>query len=290
MSVSAEIAGTSPGDTVAGVLNYVAPDCRSSRRFVFPGDEVNTGRFVPHTVAIRNARTAPRRPTLDTMGFELFRRPSAIADFHDKAVIDAIYPDEVGAAIRDLTGADFVVPLGYVMRTSSDTVPGQNFPPAADVHVDMSANWAPRMARDLFGAHGPSGKTYRRFVLSSYWRTFSPPPQDWPLALCDGTSISQDNGIPNWLVRLPERPDPAAMRAPLPNEAELPAATIFHYRPDERWYYYPDMNRDEVILLKLHDSDHGRAWFTAHTAFHDAARRGTHTRESIEFRTAAYWY
>ena len=41
---------------VEGILNYVAPGTAFSRRFCFPGDEVNTGSFVPHRVAIRNAR------------------------------------------------------------------------------------------------------------------------------------------------------------------------------------------------------------------------------------------
>ena len=71
MSVLAE-SETASG-AVEGILNYVAPDTAFSRRFCFPGDEVNTGRFVPHRVAIRNARAAPERVALDTHGFELFR-------------------------------------------------------------------------------------------------------------------------------------------------------------------------------------------------------------------------
>ena len=42
-------------------------------------------------------------------------------------------------------------------------------------------------------------------------------------------------------------------------------------------------------MIKLHDTDRGHAWFAPHTAFHDHGRRGTHTRESIEFRSIAYW-
>jgi hypothetical protein len=49
------------------------------------------------------------------------------------------------------------------------------------------------------------------------------------------------------------------------------------------------MNRDEVIVIKFHDSDRDRAWFSAHTAFHDESRAGAQTRESIEFRTVSYW-
>jgi hypothetical protein len=277
------------GETVTATLNYVAPDSLINRRYVFPGDEVNTGRFVPHRVTIRNARLEARLPSLDTHGFELFRHTSAVNDFRDRTEIDAVYPQEVVDAVKKLTGADLVLPTGYLLRTSGDNAARQIQPPAADVHVDMSWQSAPKTARMVFDEQGPKGQTYRRFICSSFWRTFSPPPQDWPLALCDCHSISQSNGVPNRLIFAEARPTPAEMARPVANEEDLPAATIFRYTPDQRWYYYPDMDRDEVVLIKFHDSDHDRAWFTAHTAFHDEARRAAHTRESIEFRTVAYW-
>ena len=279
------------GVTVEGVLNYVAPDSRVNRRYVFPGDEVNTGRFVSHRVAIRDARCATPAPTLDTHGFELFRDKSAVTDFHDRAEIDRLYPQEVVAAVQRITGADLVLPTGYLLRTAADNAAERMIqPPAADVHVDMAWHSAPRTARQVFDQQGPAGRTYRRFLCTSFWRTFSPPPQDWPLALCDGTSISQHNGEPNRLIFTEARPTDADIAAALAHEDELPAATIFRYTPDQCWFYYPEMNRDEAIVIKFYDSDHGHAWFAPHTAFHDETRPGARTRESIEFRTVAYWF
>lgn len=279
---------TSPAD-VEATLNFVRRDSAINRRFTFPGDEVNTGKFEPHRVTIRDARAAPARPTLATHGFELFEHRSAIRNFKDRAELDANYTAEVTAAIEDITGADLVMPIGYVLRTSADTSAGQAQPPASDVHVDMAPDHAPRLADMMFErAHGEH-KTYRRFLATSLWRAFSPPPQDWPLALCDGTSIAPGEGVHNYLVRVASRPDPVQMLAPIEGEQELPAALIFRHAPHHRFYYFPDMNRDEIVLLKLHDSDHSQAWFAPHTAFHDERRGGTHTRESIEFRTIAYW-
>jgi hypothetical protein len=277
------------GDTVEATLNYVAPDTPFSRRFCFPGDEVNTGKFVPHRVKIRNARIAPERPALDTHGFELFRHKSRVKDFYDKAEIDAVYPQEVMDTVKSLTGADLIMPLGYILRTAADTSAGQAQPPASDVHVDISPATGPKMARALFEQAAP-GRSYRRFLATSYWRPYSEPPQDWPVALCDHRSMAPEEGVPNRRIVTDKRPAPEEMFAPIPNEDEIPAALIFRYGPHHRWYYYPDMNRDEIILIKLHDSDHARAWFAPHTAFHDAARPGTHTRESIEFRTVAYFF
>ena len=277
------------GETTTGILNYVARDSRINRRFVFPGDEVNTGRFEPHRVTIRNARLASPMPTLDSHGFELFAHKSAVKNFHDRSEIDAVYPQEVVGAVKMLTGADLVLPMGYLLRTSGDNEPDKLQPPAADVHVDMSQESAPRTAKTVFEQQAKPGQTYRRFICSSFWRTFSRPPQDWPLALCQCDSISQDEGARNRLIFSDARPSQSEMAQAIEGEDELPAATIFYYNPGQRWFYFPDMNRDEAVLIKFHDSDHGRAWFTAHTAFRDESRRGAHTRESIEFRTVAYW-
>jgi hypothetical protein len=289
IAMSTLVDSKTAGEAVTATLNYVAPDSLINRRYVFPGDEVNTGRFVPHRVTIRNARLADRRPTLDSHGFELFRHRSAVKDFHDRAEIDAVYSQEVVDAVKRLTGADLVLPMSYLLRTSGDNATSQLQPPAADVHVDMSEASAPKTARMVFEQQAKPGQTYRRFICSSFWRTFSPPPQDWPLALCDCNSISQSEGMPNRLIFAQARPTQADMAQPVANEEELPAATIFRYTPRQRWFYFPDMNRDEVVLIKFHDSDRDRAWFAAHTAFHDETRPEAHARESIEFRTVAYW-
>jgi hypothetical protein len=49
------------------------------------------------------------------------------------------------------------------------------------------------------------------------------------------------------------------------------------------------MNRDEVILLKFHDSDQNTAWRTPHTAFHDPSFPDANPRQSIEVRSIAYF-
>jgi hypothetical protein len=280
---------TPAAETTSGILNYVARDSLINRRFVFPGDEVNIGRFEPHRVTIRNARLASPRPTLDSHGFQLFSHRSAVKDFHDRAEIDAVYPQEVVGAVKTLTGADLVLPMGehYVLRDATQGAKVQ--PPAADVHVDVSQETAPRLAKRVFEQSAKPGQTYRRFICSSFWRTFSDPPQDWPLALCDCNSISQDEAARNILIFTEARLPDAEWTKPMPDEDKLPAATIFYYSPRQRWFYFPDMTRDEVLLIKFHDSDHGRAWFAAHTAFRDEARAGAVARESIEFRTIAYW-
>jgi hypothetical protein len=49
------------------------------------------------------------------------------------------------------------------------------------------------------------------------------------------------------------------------------------------------MTRDEILLVKFHDSDHSKAWRTPHTSFRDPRVQNAAPRESIEFRTIAYY-
>jgi hypothetical protein len=65
----------------------------------------------------------------------------------------------------------------------------------------------------------------------------------------------------------------------------------FTYNPNHRWFYFPHLERNEVILLKCYDSkEDGRARFTAHTAFEDpTSAPNAVPRESIEVRALLFW-
>jgi hypothetical protein len=269
-------------------IDYLIPTSRINRRFWAPGKEFNTGIYQPYPVTIRNARLAPEPFTLDTHGFCLSRQPSGITDFRDQAELKRDYPAEVDAITKALTGCDLVVPMGGQLR--SPVISGAGIqPPAAEAHVDFNTPSANRLAKTLYDKAAPGGPGYSRFIAFSLWRTFSDPPQDWPLALCAFASIGEDDGVPNVKVDVDEIPEGDALFAPIEGEDQMMAATIFRHNPAHRWWYFPDMTADEVIFIKFHDSDHDRAWRAPHTAFHDTGRPDAHTRESYEFRAMAYF-
>ena len=269
-------------------IDYLIPTSRINRRFWAPGKEFNTGVYQPYPVTIRNARLAPEPMTLDTHGFCLSHIPSAIRDFRDQEELKRDYPVEVAAIAKTLTGCDLVVPMGGQLR--SPVISGAGIqPPAAEAHVDFNTPSANRLAKAVYERNVPGGPGYTRFIAFSLWRTFSEPPQDWPLALCEFASVGDDDGASNVKVDVDEIPEGDALFAPIEGEDEMMAATIFRHNPAHRWCYYPDMTRDEVILIKFHDSDHGRAWRAPHTAFHDTTRPDAHIRESYEFRAVAYF-
>jgi hypothetical protein len=190
--------------------------------------------------------------------------------------------------VARLTGTDLVIPMGGMLRRSVTTSASVQ-PPAAEAHVDFTQRSAERIAQRLYGRDRPNGPGYRRFIGFSLWRALSAPPQDMPLALCDGASVRDDEGTHNTKVDVDEIPTGAALLAPIEGEENMTAATIFHYSAAHRWWYFPDMTPDEVVLIKLYDSDHSGAWRCPHTAFRDTSRPDAHERQSMEFRGIAYF-
>ena len=143
------VACASPVEGVDATVAYLVPSSRINRRYVAPGAELNTGRYAPHTVFIRNGRPVQGALGLDTQGFALAKQPSVVTNFTDKTEVDTVYSAEVERIVKVLTGADLVAPLGYVLRTSG-TTSTETQPPASEVHVDMTTDRAVRLAAAMY--------------------------------------------------------------------------------------------------------------------------------------------
>jgi hypothetical protein len=273
--------------SVPGELHYLAPGSTVLRRFTAPGVSINTGSYDPHVVPIRNGRPVQDTFRTDIHGFEIVRQPSAVTDFTDPAEMDAAYIPEVLEFVKQRTGADEVISRGAVLRRAA--APGEHAsqPQAALIHIDYSPEGAERIAARLYAEKFPDGPGYRRALATSTWRVFSPPPQDWPLALCDFRSVHDDEGMPNQLYFVDRIPDDPF--ADIAESEVVTSGSEFHYNPDHEWWYFPEMTRDEVLFFVFHDSDHSRAWRVIHSAFRDPTVETPVPRHSIEVRSFAFF-
>ncbi len=286
---------------VRALMRYVDPGDFVTRRFVSRGEEINTGTYSDHAVTIRDGMPIRDHFRLDTHGFMIAKSNTAVTDFRDKAMVDRLYEREVERDVIRLTGADRCVARGWMLRTSEDLsaykagrVEGYKHsgglqPPAGEAHVDIDTRTARRMAQATYREHFPGGPGYSRFLITSHWRTFSPPPQDVPLALCDGRSSMDGEEKSNTLVIVDEFPQGDALTAPIAGEEDMLAATIPCFDPAHRWWYFAGMARDDVLLFKFHDSDHSVTWRCPHSAFADGSAKGANPRSSIECRSIAFW-
>jgi hypothetical protein len=141
------------------------------------------------------------------------------------------------------------------------------------VHKDYTDRSGPERIRDVLGQDQAGALV--SVAQINLWRPMSGPVKRSPLAVLDASTLDPNDLLATDLV-YPDR-----------------IGEIYHlaYNPQQRWYYFPDMRRDEVLLIKGYDSRHdGRARFTPHTAFKDPnTPPGAPPRESIEVRTLAFF-
>jgi hypothetical protein len=283
-----ETSTTQQVTSVPGELQYLAPESTVLRRFTAPGASINTGTYESHVVPIRNGRPVQDTFRTDTHGFEIVSHASAVGDFTNKAEVDAVYLDEVVGFIKLRTGADEVVPRGWVLRRSAAPAENASQPQAALVHIDYGPEGAEMTAARVYAEQFPDGPGYRRALATSFWRVFSPPPQDWPLALCDFRSLRDDEGVPNQLYFVDKVPDDPF--AEVDESKMITSGSEFHFNPDHEWWYFPQMTRDETLFFVFHDSDHSRAWRVLHSAFRDPTVDTDVPRHSIEVRSFAFFH
>jgi hypothetical protein len=127
--------------------------------------------------------------------------------------------------------------------------------------------------RDLLPAEA-SDLLRGRVQVINLWRPLVGPLRDHPLAVADARSIAFEELVPSDLI-YPDR---------------VGETYSVRYSPGHRWFYAPDMQPDEALLLKCFDSaTDGRARFAPHTAFRDpTAGTDVRPRESIEVRALVF--
>ena len=156
---------------------------------------------------------------------------------------------------------------------AADRTPGAVRQPAGRVHVDQTVASGPQRVRDLMGDQAED-LLRRRAAIINVWRPIHHVARDWPLGFADARSVEAADLIPSDLI-FPHR------------KGEIYGVA---YNPGQRWLHVPDLAPDEAILIKCWDSDPTVARFTPHTGFEDPTTpAGTPPRESIEFRTIAFF-
>ena len=327
-------------NSVPAVMNYVSNDTTeiSTRRDAGGSDSTLIGaKWKPTTVEVANARLgvverATEGLTLDRNGFEL--SPSQLPeemDFLDQdQVATKYYPfceQIVQTALQSQTstGSTPIVGVfafdhnvrskrktGAIKSASKSEAQIQN--PAGIVHADYTRVSAPKRLHDLSKSpklndvlrpkllaenreslldpkmvqEALDGK--RRYAFINVWRSIDPsnPVKDCPLACIDAsTATLSDTRV--FKIHYADRVGE--------NYFVCPSSKQQH-----KWYYYPDMTIDEVLLLKQWDSLGGIAngsdrdgnsqpsTFTIHSAFIDPTCTTDSTpRISIEVRCIVLW-
>lgn len=270
-------------------LTHVEPSSKRRTKFLraraAADPEHNPGRAVSLQTVVRDGR-GNADLTLDAASFELVQHPTRLitSDFYDapeKVVTD--YYDEMRELFERATGARHVHIFHHQLRNleATDMKPaedgsidtGTRVQPYArdDVHTDSSNTHAEELWTRLVGSM-PVECRAGRFVYINAWRNISEAPiESDHLAVLDERSLVRpDDYVPTDLFAV--------------GYDVLQYGLSARNAARHRWYHFPRMVKDEVLLIKQWDSDPtaaGRVCF--HTAVVDpTAPDGTPCRQSIE--------
>jgi hypothetical protein len=236
----------------------------------------------PSRMPIQDMRGREGGFSLDEQGFVPVDAPTAVKDFHDPAEVARVYVAEIDALLRRVTGCVSTTMsspgLVRVSRRAAER-PAGAAPTGNFAHADFSIRSGEQWLRRTLPPEEAEARLKKRYAIFNVWRTFSPPPQDVPLALCDARSVKGAD-IQNCTITLGR---------PGIREAVTWENTAYKHSPEHRWWYCSDMTRDEAFVFRSFDSDPSLI-HTPHTAFEDpTCPDSAAPRKSLEIRMLAFW-
>lgn len=233
---------------------------------------------VSYDVNIRNARPLVDELSLDREGFTLIQHKISCANERDPRIMCDRYLEEMVPFIKDYFNASWVVAHrhGAIFRSGGSSIRTVK-EPIVLAHTDYPPIAGPVAAAIASQLQGIPIRSYSRLMIIQTWHALSAPPQDFPLAICDGASV-HDTDIHVVDYTLPTLP------------FQTIKLGIVHFNPAQYWYYFPEMTANECMLFKSYDSAVHCNPKTAHSAFDDRRAYPNATpRESVEARFCVYY-
>ena len=235
-----------------------------------------TGMHDSQRVAVHNGRLLADQLSLDEQGFVFVEHKTKVLDFFDPSQLESVYYPEVEQLITKTSGASRVVIFDHTLRSGDETEREAKLirEPVLSAHNDYTEWSGPNRVREALPDEAES-LLARRFAIIQVWRAINQPIQSNPLAVADAKSVAMED------LLVAERRYPH----------RVGQTYRLKYNPNHRWFYFPEMRRDEALVFKVYDSEKdGRARFTPHTSFVDpASPPNAPPRQSIEVRAFAFF-
>jgi hypothetical protein len=206
-------------------------------------------------VPIHDGRAIPGGATLEKHGFTCIRHRTEIAEFDDSMDWAPRYKKEIANLIQRISGAsEVILPLRGGPRVGSSKLSGGRGT-VGFCHNDYTAASVGRHIAEIDPERAEE-RLAKRFAIYNVWRLVSPLPQSKPLAVCDATTVAAADLVPGQTHYFDD---------------VYYQNALFRYSPAHRWYYYPDLHKDEVLIWAGFDSDPRFPSIVPHAAFDNPA-------------------
>ncbi|EME86809.1 uncharacterized protein MYCFIDRAFT_133216 [Pseudocercospora fijiensis CIRAD86] len=236
-----------------------------------PGDDT-------HTMSVKSAWG--KDWDVDINGFALKDfQPSYNHSWEDEEKVRTEFYPEVVEFLKKELGAKRVLVFDHTIRTrrnqnkklTQENNTSQRAPVRL-VHCDYTAESAPTRVRQLLPEEADH-LLARRTAFINVWKPLGPVKEN-PLAMCDVASAPPEDFFKLYLRYRDRTGENYVMR----------------HSDRHQWYYFPDMEDTQSILLKTYDSDTTKAQYVGHTAFDDpTSAKDAPIRESCEIRTICFF-
>ena len=246
-------------------------------------------------VAVRDARQVAREWSYARQGFQLLTLPSTVQDWTSLPDIEAVHYDEVAQWARAFTGCGAVLFYPALVRNPRAAAHSADFAPIEFAHSDYTEDYATMLKDPAQPYHAVVAPSMRRAGVSDadlasvsrvltlqLWRNVGPARPTHPLCLCDAQTVPRSQLA---TVRVESY---GGLETQFDAFALLPP----EQGTENRWYTFPAMQRDEVIVFRAFDSDRvadGTPFWTPHCAFQDPNSDGS-ARHSVEMRAICLFW
>lgn len=267
--------------SIKAELSYIVPPQGNAVTYLCKppdGEQRENYAYDVRECLISDARPKNDAMQLDCDGFLLLNHKTSAPRLDDEEDVRTIYYPEVEEIVKRVTGASRVLVYDHAIRKREGSRPKLTFgrehatlQPVGRIHCDYTPRSGPRRFKEVLGGDA-ARYNGRRFCQVNVWRGIRNPVVDAPLALCAAWSIAPEDLV----------------RSELRYEKRTGEFFLARYSAKHRWFFYPELEHDEVIVLKGYDSDPRLAGVTLHSAFEMRdLSEDVPPRQSIEVRTFA---
>ena len=297
---SMKSASTYAPQDISTKLNFLSKESAAMKERPFVNTNDHSERnftLEEHEVFLRDARPIAHELSLANEGFILARHKLPRVDFRDPNDVIRRYLPEMQEFIQHISGADKVVVCDGPITRFANMAEKHSTQPALYTHTDYGGNSAlasigisrdrflPQEAADaerdelLRKSFGTEQPEYKRVMSIQTWRTFSEPPHDTELAMCSSSSVEpEDVIIGETKARF------------LDFDQSSHEFSLYRHNPNQRWFYFPDMEPDEIMVLVGWDFTRPQLCRAQHSAFPNLRNGHLSTgRNSIDVRSFAFF-
>jgi type IV secretory pathway VirB4 component len=271
-----------------GVINFYSHTKDGSRPLMdaTPTLGYPTANYVqiPTPVKIYDLRGKENHFNLDQNGFEVHKYVGNIHNvFDDHSEEQQSYYEDTRNALKNRLGASRVVPFWHVIRFRGPPRPADQCDqthknPVYYPHVDSDPPAAKAKVIQILGEEEGQKLMKNRFQIINIWKPLGQNPiVNNPLTICDYQSIDVNNDIHSSEV--------------IASENTISLYMISQKMENtQKWYYLSNMKSNEMLMIKIFDSDPNVAQFGAHTAFINEDVPSADTEQcSVEIRCLVFY-